>query len=121
MEPLCLDLEPDAQAPRLARARVKEWSSFLPEDARLDLVLGVSELVTNSVRHADGATWIRVRLTRQPSSVRVEVTDDGAGGGPTLREPHDGGGRGLRIVRAIASSWGASRDPNAVWMILPLR
>jgi anti-sigma regulatory factor (Ser/Thr protein kinase) len=87
------------------------------------LVLIVSELVTNSIVHSRsrlaGGT-VTVTLLRSPGgalngqdSIRVEVIDDGAAGLPVLR-PTDSatvGGRGLRLVDALAASWNCARDP----------
>jgi two-component sensor histidine kinase len=36
--------------PAPARRDVTRWATTLPEDARVDLVIAVNELVTNSVR-----------------------------------------------------------------------
>jgi serine/threonine-protein kinase RsbW len=82
------------------------------------VALIVSELATNCVRHA--GTDFRLRVTQQPRSVRIEVTDT-AGGEPAVKnptptEPH---GRGLQIVQVLASRWGVqSEDGEAgktVW------
>jgi PAS domain S-box-containing protein len=78
--------------------------------------LAVSELVTNAVVHA--GTQVRVRITAEPTAVRVEV-GDGSPRLPVLRGWTDtaGTGRGLRIVDQHADRWGAGRvdDGKVVW------
>ena len=91
------------------------------DDLRLDLTkltalsLLISELVTNSVKHAfrgdDGGT-ITVNLRRLPEGLaRLEVSDDG----PGLPEPSEGqAGLGLQIIRGLASQLqGALKLPSS--------
>lgn len=77
----------------------------LDEDAMQTVTLMVSELATNSVRHA--GTPYRVAVSRSGGAVRVEVSDSGDGlarvRNPGPRDPH---GRGLQIVNALADTWG---------------
>ena len=93
---------------------------------RPDLVecaeLGVSELVTNALLHADQPIQVRVRGTREHP--RVEVRD-GSTEPPLLPEtqPSDEDdllltfGRGLGIVARCADAWGAEieDDGKVVW------
>jgi signal transduction histidine kinase len=51
----------------------------LPEAVELAAYFVVSEALTNIVKHAS-ATEASVLLEREPATVRVTVTDDGAGG-----------------------------------------
>jgi len=69
-----------------------------------DVVLIVSELVTNAVRA--GAAIIDVQLQATAKRVDLRVSDD-AGGWPTPRSagPEDTDGRGLAIVERLADSW----------------
>jgi anti-sigma regulatory factor (Ser/Thr protein kinase) len=84
------------------------------------VALMVSELATNSIRHAK--TGFHLSITTAPQSVRVEVTDVGAGV-PTVRSPGptDPTGRGLKIVEAFSDDWGVEygvpRD-KTVWFKL---
>jgi two-component sensor histidine kinase len=87
---------------------------------RLGLI--VSELITNAARHAfrePGGT-IRVELMPTISFVECRVTDNGVAA-PNIRPGH-----GLRIMRAIASSLGATIDQHfgssgtATVLIVPL-
>jgi len=84
----------------------------------------VSELVANSIRHAqplpDG--MIQVNWAESDGVVEVSVTD---GGGPTTpapapTSPWSANGRGLRIVRSLAHEWGVKDDVDSctVWVSL---
>jgi anti-sigma regulatory factor (Ser/Thr protein kinase) len=72
-----------------------------------DVLLIVSELVTNSVRA--GAGTIDVGLVAKRGRVEIEVTDD-AEGWPVRKSAsfEDLGGRGLAIVEKLADSWTAT-------------
>jgi anti-sigma regulatory factor (Ser/Thr protein kinase) len=108
-------------APRAARAVVTEWlSGFVGMHKLDDVRLVVTELVTNSVRHAQlspgDAVTLRIHLAEH--SLRIEVTNPGtageiaAGGG----SPHAGGGLGLRLVERLCLTWGIARDRDTtVW------
>ncbi|RZI90114.1 MAG: ATP-binding protein [Microbacterium sp.] len=95
-------LKADTRAPALARAFVTDEI----DDAELrgDVVLVVSELVTNAVRA--GSTSIDVILTTDAQGLELIVEDDAAGV-PQPREatPESLGGRGLGIVEKLADSW----------------
>lgn len=87
----------------------RNWARSLveasPAAAALpDVLLVLSELVTNALRH--GSAPVRVRLTVCPLAVAIAV-EDGGGGTPSVvrRTPRDEGGRGLRLVERLASSW----------------
>jgi serine phosphatase RsbU (regulator of sigma subunit) len=75
----------------------------------------VSELVTNSVRYAQGMIGLRLVLE---GGLVVEVTDDSAAL-PRLRHPDedDERGRGLQVVSQFAQRWGARRTATGkvVW------
>jgi anti-sigma regulatory factor (Ser/Thr protein kinase) len=84
-----------------------------------DIVLCVSELVTNAVRHStahDGTFHLDIRVDR--AKLRVECHDSGSKK-PTLQTPSDAdeGGRGLLLVQALTSRWGVSPRPlgKCVW------
>ena len=82
-----------------------------------DVVLIVSELVTNSLRAR--ARSVTVRLRRWPDSIEIQVQDDGEGW-PTLHSPTESDlhGRGLVIVGALSREWGVTacaNDETAVW------
>jgi anti-sigma regulatory factor (Ser/Thr protein kinase) len=92
----------------------------VPADVFDAVALMVSELATNSIRHAK--TGFHLAITTAPESVRVEVTDDGAGV-PAVRSPAptDPTGRGLKIVEAFSDEWGVEYDAprdKTVWFKL---
>jgi anti-sigma regulatory factor (Ser/Thr protein kinase) len=117
-----------AAAPACARNAVARWLRGRVRDAVLeDAVLLVSELVTNSARHAitpSGAT-ISVRGTLDDRIVRVRVLDQGRQGAVAAREPGDDGcgghgGYGLQLVASLATDWGVRHDRGTeVWFELP--
>ncbi|WP_091786949.1 ATP-binding protein [Pedococcus dokdonensis] len=84
----------------------------------------VSELVSNSIRHARplGDGNLRVHWKVKAGVVEVEVTD---GGSETTPRPAPrtiwaASGRGLRIVRSLAHEWGVTEDRtgSTVWASL---
>ncbi|MEV5238865.1 ATP-binding protein [Streptomyces cinnamoneus] len=74
-----------------------------------DVLLVVSELVTNACLHADGPEELRVSCTGKV--LRLEVADLGAGT-PAPRTPHRAGrpgGHGMFIVQRLCLDWGVLR------------
>jgi anti-sigma regulatory factor (Ser/Thr protein kinase) len=91
------------------------------------LLLLVSELVSNSVRHAgmDEHEEIRLRARRDRVCAYVEVCDAGRSGHlPEKRaqqaDPLEPGGLGLVLVDEMADRWGVHRhdDETCVWFEL---
>jgi len=108
-----------AEARRFARGVVAGWEIGELLD---DVLLVVSELVTNAFTHA-GPTC-RLQLSRTPSGIRVEVFDDGRGTpDPQVVDPLSEHGRGLYLVGALASAWGTGTTDEhggkVVWAELP--
>lgn len=103
----------DLRAPASARTFVTRQLAALRGQAHAppidDIVLIVSELVTNSVRA--GAAVIAVQLEADEHRVDVRVTDD-ADGWPTARaaRSEDQTGRGLAIVDRLADAWSATAE-----------
>ncbi len=102
-------------------------SGRLGETEAEDLALVISELVTNSVLHADVGPDenVTVECASLPGRLRIAVTDSGSHLEPHLRSAvHLGtGGYGLHLVEALASDWGVVRDDagaTSVWCELPL-
>jgi anti-sigma regulatory factor (Ser/Thr protein kinase) len=124
--PEVIELDGDPDAPSRGRhavtAVLDRWGC--EPDTREDLLLVVSELVTNAVVH--GAEPIRVTMVRAPQRVRVEVTDGAAASSPhgNPRPPKDAEtGRGLSVVTRLALAWGWRASPGrgkTVWAELPL-
>ncbi|MER6298042.1 ATP-binding protein [Kitasatospora sp. NPDC001539] len=85
-----------------------------------DVLLIVSELVTNALRHTGERPLLVLRA--QDGRVRVDVRD----GDPRLPvrrlpEPGEPGGRGLRLVSALADRYGAHPLPDGgktVWAVV---
>jgi anti-sigma regulatory factor (Ser/Thr protein kinase) len=98
------DLRAPAAARRFVDAPLRDMLGRAARPAADDVVLVVSELVTNAVR-AD-ADVIDLSLTVEDDRVEVEISDD-AGGWPTLRQVgwEDPSGRGLAIVDELADRW----------------
>jgi serine/threonine-protein kinase RsbW len=111
-------------APATARRALMHWLSAHATNGLLsDAPLVISELVTNSLRHAglpDAAT-VRVSAQLADGVLRLEVEDEGTSGAVSRRTPnrHRGGGYGLNIVDALAARWGVERDAGTlVWVEL---
>jgi anti-sigma regulatory factor (Ser/Thr protein kinase) len=92
-----------------------------------DVALVVSELVANSVRHAEvgPAGFIRVDLRVLGGEVWIAVGDRGSPQLPRIvtGEQVGVGGLGLRVVDRLARSWGVARDGvgrTLVWCRLAL-
>ncbi|MEV5313606.1 MULTISPECIES: ATP-binding protein [unclassified Streptomyces] len=77
-----------------------------------DVLLVVSELVTNACLHAEGPDemWI----AQDNKVIRIEVSDRGSGQ-PAPRTPHRAGrpgGHGMFIVQRLCLDWGVVRTPG---------
>ena len=99
------------------RRALHDWG-WLPADtadrraAAEDVLLVVSELVTNACLHAGGPE--ELRLFRHAKALRLEVADGGAGS-PAPRTPHRAGrpgGHGMFIVQRLCLDWGVVRAPG---------
>lgn len=104
-----------------ARLALSEFDELVDESLAFDVRLLVSELVTNSVRHAQVGpeSSIKLNLAIADSHVRVEVSDDGPGFDPPVQDPTAElareSGWGLFFVTQLADRWGVERDPGRVW------
>lgn len=96
----------------------------MPASAREDVLLLVSELVTDAVRHAGVGPdrSVRVELKWWPRPVRVEVAHPGNGfeHDPEPPAPEATGGWGLLLVDRIADRWGMTNGTGgtSVWFEL---
>jgi anti-sigma regulatory factor (Ser/Thr protein kinase) len=112
-----------------ARAARQQLAGLEREVARevLDnLRLMVSELVTNSIRHAGLAEGTRIELRVQVGRgrIRVEVSDPGPGFEPHLVTPsmYQTSGWGLYLVDQLSDRWGVIRGVSTkVWFELDRR
>ena len=117
MNEMTLHIESNLEAPSLSRTRLASLRSSL-EPRYEDVLLVVSELVSNSVRHTN-TDDIDVRVESNNGHVRVEVSD----GGPGFTESTPRrDGLGLAIIEKLADKWGIvpSDDRFTVWAELKL-
>src|SRR6266550_6127903 len=114
-----MELSPDPRSPSRARQFVRDaLGDSTSREVVEDVQLVVSELVTNSVRHANLGPDQRVTVSIEcvDDVIRIEVRD----GGPAFTRtrsatpPASGGGMGLRIVERLSDSWGID-EPGDVW------
>jgi anti-sigma regulatory factor (Ser/Thr protein kinase) len=94
-----------------------------------DIRLLVSELVTNSVRHAGFTVEDRVevgfRVSLDDKCLRVDVVDAGKGFEKTVTPstPDQVSGWGLQIVEKLSDRWGVETLPesgSSVWFEIDL-
>jgi anti-sigma regulatory factor (Ser/Thr protein kinase) len=110
------------EAAARARRAIAGLRADLDPSLQETLRLLVTELVANSVRHAD-ADAVTLRVVVGPRAVRTEVTDPGPGFDPaktgTPRADHSGWG--LFLVERMAERWGVAQVGSAtrVWFELP--
>lgn len=117
MSEVTLRVESNVEAPGLSRSNLSDIKSSL-EPRYEDVLLIVSELVSNSVRHTRSED-IAVRVEANDGRVRVEVSDTGPGF--TASTPR-GDGLGLTIIERLADRWGVSHPGGrfTVWAELKL-
>ena len=119
-----LVLDRTVQAPALARYAIAERCEQLGVDGSLaqSLILLVSEVVSNAVRHspADPDEPVGLDATFGQGRIRVIVTDGGDGFTPRPRDPESArDGYGLYLLEKVAESWGVeSRGDTKVWFEL---
>lgn len=108
---MALQVESSVKAPRQSRSQLAPLRPSL-EPRYDDVLLLVSELVSNSVRHSE-SSGIEVRVISEDGHIRVEVSDDGPG---FSQDAPRGDGLGLLIVEELAEEWGlANGDRFTVW------
>jgi anti-sigma regulatory factor (Ser/Thr protein kinase) len=121
---LHLQLPRELESAAQARHAVDELA--LPEELEGDVRLLVSELVTNSLRHAalGPEDAIALNVDIDTGLVRVEVSDRGPHFAFEGRadDPDTVEGWGLYLVATLADRWGIERVPdgggNCVWFEL---
>ncbi|MCT9005631.1 ATP-binding protein [Streptomyces sp. NPDC054766] len=116
-----LSLEGESGVVPLARDFARQalyawgWLPAASADRRAaaeDVLLVVSELVTNACLHAEGPDELRISCDNKV--LRIEVSDRGAGQ-PAPRTPHRAGrpgGHGMFIVQRLCLDWGVVRMPG---------
>ena len=119
-------LRPDARSPAEARRTLEALRLSLDDPIVDDAALLVSEVVSNSVRHAGlgAADTIEVRVRGSRSMLHVDVIDPGPGFEPKVDPRQDDGGQdnggwGLRLLDQVATRWGVEHgDRTRVWFDL---
>ncbi|WP_405728686.1 ATP-binding protein [Streptomyces sp. NBC_00028] len=110
------DIDPDpvhvADTRHRTATAMQQWdvSATLAED----VVVVVSELVTNAIEHGHGT--VRLRVIHDDGELRIEVTDDN----PTPAQLGsasglDESGRGLLLVAVLARDWGVGDGGRTTW------
>jgi anti-sigma regulatory factor (Ser/Thr protein kinase) len=117
-----LSLVPSRTAPTEARRALEGISTRLDHDLSERAGLVISELVTNSLKHADLSEPQRIELSVsvRPEFVRIDVTDPGDGFEPVALRPGDDengvGGWGLWVVDQLTDRWGVDFSHSThVW------
>jgi anti-sigma regulatory factor (Ser/Thr protein kinase) len=122
---LSFELAGGPYAVTAARLALSELDDLVDETQAFDVRLLVSELVTNSVKHANVGPEDSIKLTLviDKELIRCDVVDDGPGFDP----PEDPGedardrGWGLFFVEQIADRWGVERESARVWFEIERR
>src|SRR5436305_15170600 len=120
-DPFHRSLAPDLDAPGAARRALDALRGQLAEEVIERSALAVTEVVTNSVKHAGltAAQRIDLAIRVRPGCLRIEVTDQGAGFDPVVALPDPGqapGGRGLWMVDQLTDRWGVDFSHSTrVW------
>jgi anti-sigma regulatory factor (Ser/Thr protein kinase) len=127
-------MQPTPEAPARARGRLMRLAEGLPQRAQDDAVLLTSELVTNAVVHGSGI--ITVAIERDDEAIAVAVGDygdaqpvaalhsvlsDETAAEQTTPDAQAEGGRGLHLVRALATCWGVRRSRDGVGKVVWFR
>ncbi|MCA1219063.1 ATP-binding protein [Streptomyces sp. 8L] len=106
-----------ARARSLLSVQAAEWK--IPDEMAETGVLLLSELVTNALRHGGCAPgreiWTRALLDDAAERLRIEVSD-ACNSMPHARHASsdDETGRGLALVEALATRWGAEPRPYGI-------
>jgi anti-sigma regulatory factor (Ser/Thr protein kinase) len=116
-----LRFAPEPKVVTTVRHALDGLDDLLPPGRLEDVQLVVSELVTNSIRHAELLPHDQISLSVAVSagSVRGRVCDPGSGfEADSELHPRPGlkGGWGLPIVERMSDRWGVERNSCAcVW------
>ena len=120
---LLLHGDDDLAAVGDARHAVDSWlrEHDIDDDTSMMVLLITSELVTNSVSHAEGGFVLTVGATRTGITVRV-ADHDPTVPCPTRAADEDTHGRGLALVAELSDAWGCDPLPfggKVVWAHVP--
>jgi two-component sensor histidine kinase len=91
----------------------------VPQRTVEDVLLVISELVTNAVRHAGAGSGdvIDVCVTNRGETLLIEVVDREPAAAPKMRDDDAPGGMGLVVVSGLCTDWGTKqqRGHKTVW------
>jgi len=136
-ETLQFELTPEMVAPSIARDRFDRWLRHVrwPGEQREDLVLALSEAVSNSIEHGyrihagaqrpelgRGTVQVRARVLDEPAGTRritLTVRDHGRWRAPVT--PARFRGHGLGIIRACADEFSIDGDDAGTTVTLTAR
>ncbi|MFB9317625.1 ATP-binding protein [Cryptosporangium minutisporangium] len=115
-----IDLPPAPGSPETARrittSLLTAWG--VATEHHTDVVLLVSEVVSNAVEHVGGESSFQLELSHSGDWLRVALTD-GSSVRPMVRQlDHRAArGRGMQLVEHIADRWGAEdhHGGKTVW------
>lgn len=109
-----LHVAPESATPRVVRRAFAEH--FAAVSSLDDLLLCVSEVLTNAVLHAGPP--IVILAGRNAGRIRVEIRD-GSSAAPVRRSPEHTSptGRGLHLLDSLTASWGVDigLEGKTVW------
>lgn len=118
---VCLRLASGPDAVSAARRCLDPLEDSVGQARFRDVQLLVSELVTNSVRHARRSDEVELAVTITRRAIRVCVTDRGPGFAVEPRHEDDdpGSGWGLFLVEQLSDRWGVELNGSTqVWFEL---
>ena len=126
--PISIRIRGGVDAPRRARMSVlARLDGQIGPTRATDAALIVSELVTNSVLHANVGQdqALTVELMTHEDRLRISVIDPGSRLEPRLLppDPETAGHFGLHLVDALSAAWGVAREAigtTSVWCELLL-
>jgi len=105
---------------------VRRWTQSsligLHQDDLVDVLLVVTELVSNVYDHARFPARLRLKKSSKPCFVRISV-EDASASAPVLRTSSSDSsrGRGMVIVNRLAKQWGVVQRTvgKSVWALIP--
>ena len=121
-ELLRVQLAGNADAAGRARRELARLRTDLDPPLLESVRLLVTELVTNSIRHADAAA-MELAVAVSDRDVHVEVANPGGGFEPRPSGPKESdSGWGLFLVDRLSDDWGVAQDPRSgyqrVWFAI---
>jgi anti-sigma regulatory factor (Ser/Thr protein kinase) len=118
---ISLRLHGGPEAAARARRALSQLRADIDPPLMETLRLLVTELVSNSVRHAQSESVV-LKIVVGRSAVLTEVTDEGPGFDPAKTEKPESNesGWGLFLVERLAHRWGVAQEDNTtrVWFEL---